>query len=158
MDNIIFFSPHRRRPSCLHAKEAGDGSGLPGACTCTPRRRQQLGSLPAQRRQTAAACLPARPGGGSGLPASPPSRRRAGGLSAKSQRCPTYGVVKKRRGKRGISHPKYKRKKKRKEAKYTKWQYNQVIDVWSPIFTKILFGMVNMRSVLFGVSFLQFSL
>ena len=115
MDNIIFFSPHRRRPSCLHAQEAGDGSGLPGACTCTPRRRQQLGSLPAQRRQTAAACLPARPGGGSGLPASPPSRRRAGGLSAKSQRCPTYGVVKKRRGKRGISHPKYKRKKKEKK-------------------------------------------
>ena len=23
MDNIIFFSPHRRRPSCLHAQEAG---------------------------------------------------------------------------------------------------------------------------------------
>jgi hypothetical protein len=56
--------------------------------------------------------------------------------------------------KRGISHPKYMRKKKkRKERKYTNWQYNQVVDY----FTIIMFGMANVRCALFRVPFLQFS-
>ena len=59
--------------------------------------------------------------------------------------------------KRVFSHSKYMIKKKRKDGKYIKWQYNQVVDVWSPIFTKMMFGMANMRSATIGVLFLQFS-
>ena len=48
--------------------------------------------------------------------------------------------------------------KKEKEEKSSKWQYKQVLNVWSPIFTKKMFGMANLRSALFRVPFLQFSL
>ena len=32
-----------------------------------------------------------------------------------------------------------------------------MVDVWSPVFTKAMFGMANLRSALFRVPFLQFS-
>ena len=47
---------------------------------------------------------------------------------------------------------------KNKRGKYPKWRYNQVINVWSPIFTMSMFEMAHIRSTLFQVPFLQFSL
>ena len=49
------------------------------------------------------------------------------------------------------------RERKRKERKYSKWQYNQVSNVWSPVFTKTMFGMAKLRSATLGVPNMQFS-
>ena len=42
--------------------------------------------------------------------------------------------------------------------KYTKRQYNQVVDVWSSIFTIKIFEIANIRSERLESYFLQFSL
>ena len=60
-------------------------------------------------------------------------------------------------GKKVISPCQIPEKEKEKREKYPKWQYNQVLNVWSPVFTKAMFGMPNLRSALFRVPFLQFS-
>jgi len=59
-------------------------------------------------------------------------------------------------GKMDIS-PSQIHEKKRKEEKYPKWQYNQVSNFWSPVFTKSMFEMANLRSATFGVPNIQFS-
>ena len=61
---------------------------------------------------------------------------------------------KKEEGVKRVFHTPNTRERIKKEGKYIQWQYNQVVDVWSPIFKKIMFGMANMQSVLFEVPFL----
>ena len=59
-------------------------------------------------------------------------------------------------GKRDIS-PYQIHEKKKKEGIQPKWQYNQVHNVWSPVFTKSMFEMEKLQSAMFGVPNIQFS-
>jgi len=69
----------------------------------------------------------------------------------------SWDATEKEKGRKVFSPCQIPEKKKRKEEKYPKWQYNQETLVWSPKFTMSTFGMANMRNATIGVLFLQFS-
>ena len=117
-------------------------------------RAQAGGSQPAWWAGTANAV-------GGGVPSSSNAQGVTAYPSASSNQSESMylarGAAKSYGGKRVISHSKHMIKKKRKDGKYIKWQYNQVVAVLSPIFTKTMFRMANTRSTMIGVLFLQFS-
>ena len=128
-----------QQPASLPAR---GGGGHPGGLLHAHGSCSSLPACPGRRRPYwICACLPA--------PALAVATDCLWKLRPASKSMHKWGRVK------GTFHP-IKYLKKYKEGRYSKWQYNQVVHVWSSIFPMLMFRMTNLQSVLFRIPFLQF--
>ena len=133
---LMFATKRNKQSGMLLPEEAWmrNAEGAPldaSAARCQGRRRPGASSAGRQR-------LPQRAG------ARGDRGRRVIGENWRRKRTDVVCAVKKEEGVKRVFHTPNTRERIKKEGKYIQWQYNQVVDVWSPIFKKTMFAMANM--------------